>query len=191
MDVLVLPDSPLASLEYTEHEWMRDAFGFLKPQLQRIDNSYTNVFGPSFPLKRGTAYLAISGNGATGASTCNATRETGEPKPPNNCSTGACTWRPRRCAAEGASRERAALRVTWSGSVALLPNPGYFQGGGRLLTSSASWTPPYTGHSPDTNNGTNYSANSDYSTSTTEKRREAWVEYREGATPRKLGAANI
>ena len=51
-------------VEYTEHERMRDAFGFLNAKLQRIDNSYTNVFGPSAPIKKGTAYVAISTNGA-------------------------------------------------------------------------------------------------------------------------------
>ena len=51
-------------MEYTEHERMRDAFGFMKAKHQRIDNSYTNVFGPSSPIKRGKAYVAISGNGA-------------------------------------------------------------------------------------------------------------------------------
>jgi hypothetical protein len=60
----VTEDKMEEPMGYTEHERMRDAFGFLKAQLQRIDNSYTNVFGPSVPIKRGTAYVAISGNGA-------------------------------------------------------------------------------------------------------------------------------
>ncbi|MGD0679365.1 MAG: hypothetical protein ABSC94_28560 [Polyangiaceae bacterium] len=60
----VTEDKTEEHMEYTEYERMRDAFGCLKAQLQRIDNSYTNVFGPSVPIKRGTAYIAISGNGA-------------------------------------------------------------------------------------------------------------------------------